>query len=209
MSVRLRPFPMFCRARRPMPALVDSDRWPNGGNGRDSGRRGAVRKAWYLPETVPGCRRTIAKRRACSSSPPTKGMPRRSSLSRRSTRRGGAVCKRTNARALDDLAPAIRRRRRPWKRQSLHAVVSLSNLRQSDLDRRAADRDAINPVADVGLRGGTVCGKLADGFSDERFERAPSETSSCARGRSSASFSRDTGAPPTNRSRSGASPAGQ
>jgi hypothetical protein len=74
------------------------------------------------------------------------------------------------ARALDDLAPAIRRRRRPWKRQSLHAVVSLSSLRQSDLDRCAADRDAINPVANVGLPGGTVCGQLADGFSDERFD---------------------------------------
>src|SRR5271166_1520089 len=60
------------------------------------------------------------------------------------------------ARALDDLAPAIRRRCRPWKRQRLHAVVSLSNLRQSNLDRRAADRDAINPVANVGLRGGTI-----------------------------------------------------
>ena len=38
------------------------------------------------------------------------------------------------------------------------------------LDRRAADRDLINPVANVGLRGATVCGQLADGFSDERFE---------------------------------------
>src|SRR5271165_6998047 len=82
--------------------------------------------------------------------------------------RAGAI--RCVARALDDLAPAIRRRYRPWKRQSLHGVVSLSNLRQSDLDRRAADRDAINPVANVGLRGGTVCGQLADGFSDERFD---------------------------------------
>src|SRR5271165_170758 len=53
---------------------------------------------------------------------------------------------------------------------SRSSVVSLSNLRQSDLDRRAADRDAINPVANVGLRGGTVCGQLADGFSDERFD---------------------------------------
>src|SRR5208282_883573 len=74
------------------------------------------------------------------------------------------------ARALDDLAPAIRRRYGPWKRQSLHAVVSLSDLRQSDLDRRAADRDAINPVANVGLRGRTVCGQLVDGFRDERFD---------------------------------------
>ena len=81
-----------------------------------------------------------------------------------------ADARRHFARALDDLAPAIRRRRRPWKRQSLHAGVSLSNLRQSDLDRRAADRDAINPVANVGLRGGMVCGQLADGFRDERFQ---------------------------------------
>src|SRR5271166_5102322 len=85
-----------------------------------------------------------------------------------SAHRAGAS--RCVARALDDLAPAIGRRRRPWKRQSLHAVVSLSNLRQSDLDRRAADRDSINPVANVGLRGATVCGQLADGFSDERFD---------------------------------------
>src|SRR5271166_2482549 len=85
-----------------------------------------------------------------------------------SAHRAGAS--RCVARALDDLAPAIRRRRRPRKRQSLRAVVSLSNLRQSDLDRCAADRDAINPVANVGLRGGMVCGQLADGFRDERFE---------------------------------------
>src|SRR5271166_6968957 len=82
--------------------------------------------------------------------------------------RAGAI--RCVARALDDLAPAIRRRYRPWKRQSFHGVVSLSNLRQSDLDRRAADRDSINSVANVGLRGGTVSRQLADGFGDERFD---------------------------------------
>ena len=33
--------------------------------------------------------------------------------------------------------------------------------RRADLDRRAADRDAINPVVDVGLRGGAICRKVA------------------------------------------------
>src|SRR5271166_5464297 len=67
-------------------------------------------------------------------------------------------------------APSTPLSYRPWKRQSFHGVVSLSNLRQSDLDRRAADRDSINPVANVGLRGGTVSRQLADGFGDERFD---------------------------------------
>ena len=72
------------------------------------------------------------------------------------------------ARALDDLAPAIRRRPRPWKRQSLHA--RFGTLRQLDLDRRPADHDTINPVASVGLRGRTVGGLITDGLNDERFD---------------------------------------
>ncbi len=39
-----------------------------------------------------------------------------------------------------------------------------------DLDCRAADRDAIDQNANVGLRSGAVRGQFADGPSDERFE---------------------------------------
>ena len=76
----------------------------------------------------------------------------------------------------------VRRRRggsyRPWKRQSFHGVVSLSNLRQSDLDRRAADRNSINPVANVGLRGGTLsrhCAPASANALEPRQSRAPAQ----------------------------------
>ncbi len=72
--------------------------------------------------------------------------------------------------ALNDLPLAIRRGRRPWKRQSPGAHVCLSGLRQLDLNLSSADRDAINQVANIGLRYGAVGGKFANGPSDERFK---------------------------------------
>jgi hypothetical protein len=57
------------------------------------------------------------------------------------------------ARALNNLTLAIRRGQRPRKGQRPRVRFCLHGLRQLDLDRRAADRYAINQVANVGLRG--------------------------------------------------------
>ena len=78
--------------------------------------------------------------------------------------------------ALNDLTLAIGRGRRPRKRQRPRARFGLRGLRQLDLDRRAADRDAIDQVANVGLRGGAVRGQFAYGLDDERFDDLPAET---------------------------------
>ena len=80
-------------------------------------------------------------------------------------------------RAMDDLAPAIRRWRRRRKRQSLHVSRLLSSLRQSDLDRRTADRDAIDQVrmSGAGLDGlRPACRRLRDERSIRRRERGRS-----------------------------------
>ncbi len=54
--------------------------------------------------------------------------------------------------------------------QSPRGRFCLRNFRQLDFDGRAADCDAINQVANAGLRSGAVRGQLAKGISDERFD---------------------------------------
>jgi hypothetical protein len=56
--------------------------------------------------------------------------------------------------------------------QNPRAVGSLRNLRQLASDRRPADHDTINELANVGLRSGVVRGRLGNGVSDDRFDNA-------------------------------------
>src|SRR5271155_4850573 len=59
---------------------------------------------------------------------------------------------------------------RPGKRQNPRAAVSLRNLRQLDSDRRPADLDTINQVANAGLRSSAVRGQLAESLRHESFD---------------------------------------
>jgi len=55
-------------------------------------------------------------------------------------------------------------------RQNPRAVGSLRNLRQLDSDRRPADHDTINELANVSLRSSAVRGQLAEGLRHESFD---------------------------------------
>ena len=73
---------------------------------------------------------------------------------------------------LNDLPLTIRRGRRPRNCQARPHVrhSTFRGFRQLDLDRRAADRDAIDQVPNVGLYCGAVRGQFADGLNDERLD---------------------------------------